>query len=311
MDIETLSLFSSVMRLRSFTASARLLDLDPSIVSRRIAELERELGFRLFQRTTRKLLPTEAGQRYFARIAPLLAEIMAAKEEGRDLLAHPNGWIKVTASVAFGEAILAPLISEFQEIYPDLFVELLLSDSTLDIVSEGIDVAIRLGTLVAHSELVVSKLINTRYHLCASPQYLVKAPRIKTPNDIVHHRCLASSLPDFRSLWKFRNRQGQQIEIPIEPVLVTSNAMALRRAAMTGAGIALLADWLIDADIAKGDLVSLLPQYRVTATNFDTAAWIFYPNRAYLPLKVRVFIDFLKRYVKQNSKLISSSPKLR
>ena len=170
MDISTLQIFVEVMRQGSFAAVARDRDLDPSSVSRTIAALEKELGVRLFQRTTRRLSPTEAGTVYFERIEPLVEEMQQAIDIALDTAGQPKGTLRVTASVSFGQKCIVPLLPDFGFRYPELAIDLFLTDAVVDLFAERIDLAIRLG-LLTDSTLVAQPLMRTRYRVCASPQY--------------------------------------------------------------------------------------------------------------------------------------------
>ena len=293
MDLSSLQIFAEVMRRGSFAAVARDRDVSPSAISRSVAALEAELGLRLFQRTTRRLAPTETGALYFARIEPLLGELEQARQAATDVGEEPSGTLRVTASVAFGQVCLVPLLPELHRRYPELALELLLSDSNLDMVAERIDVALRLAPRM-DSGLIGLRLFDTHYRVCASPDYLARTGEIGAPQDLSELSCLVFALPGYRSRWIFLDRAGERTEVQIDGRFVISSALGLRDCALNGLGPALLANWLIDDDIAAGKLVDLYPHHRVTATDFDTAAWLLYPSRAYLPLKVRAFIDFLK-----------------
>jgi DNA-binding transcriptional LysR family regulator len=300
MDIATLQLFVEVMNQGSFAAVARDRNVDPSSVSRAIAGLEAELGIRLFQRTTRQLSPTEAGKTYFDRIEPLVAEIQQATDIATDVSGQPQGTLRVTASASFGLKCIVPLLPEFQQLYPDLTVDLLLTDAVVDLVAERIDVAVRLG-LLADSTLIARQLMRTHYTVCASPSYLQISAPLKEPTDLAQHNCLLFPIAGFRDRWIFRDRQGKLSEIPISGRTVISSALALQQCAIAGMGLALLPNWSIDLDLQQGDLLDVFPDYAVTATDFNTAAWLVYPSRAYIPLKVRLFMEFLKRSISTRS----------
>lgn len=294
MDLENLRIFIEVARRGSFAAVARDHNIDPSSVSRVVASLEEELGIRLFQRTTRHLTLTEAGNLYLCRVDALLDELEHARDEALAVSVGPIGTLRVTTSVAFGHKFLVPLLAEFRNFFPDLKLELLLTDTNLDLVSERVDLAIRLGPNIQIGVICV-KLFNTRYRVCVSPAYLEREKYLHVPDDLRVHKCLLFTLPNFRSRWLFRDNNGTVSEVPIEGDVVISNALALRDCALAGMGPALLANWLIDEDIAQGKLLDLFPNYHVTATDFETAAWLLYPSQTYLPNKVRVMINFLKR----------------
>ncbi|MDJ0703907.1 MAG: LysR family transcriptional regulator [Leptolyngbyaceae cyanobacterium MO_188.B28] len=296
MDLTGLQIFVEVMRQGSFAAVARDRNIDPSSVSRTIAGLEQELGVRLFQRTTRRLSPTEAGAVYFERIEPLIEEMQQAIHIATDISGQPKGTLRITASAAFGQTCIVPLLPEFGKLYPDLTVDLLLTDAVVDLIAERIDVAVRLGPL-ADSTLVAQQLMRTHYRVCASPQYLQQWGQPTQPSDIEGHNCLLFPLAGFRSRWIFRDSNGVTCEAPVRGKTVISNAIALQQCAIAGMGLALLPNWLIDKDLHIGALVNVFPNYDVTATDFNTAAWLVYPSRAYFPLKVRVFIEFLKQSI--------------
>ncbi len=294
MDLSVLQTFVEVMRHGSFAAVARDRNIDPSAVSRSIAGLEKELGVRLFQRTTRQLSPTEEGAAYFERIAPLVEEIEQANDVAADLSGQPRGELRVTASVAYGMKRIVPLMPRFADAYPDLTIDLLLTDAVVDLVTERVDLAVRLGIL-PDSTLIAQRLVTVHYRVCASPAYLKAYGSPTEPGDIVHHNCLRFPLPGFRTRWIFRDGDGVITEAPVQGRTLISNALALQACAINGMGLVLLPNWLVDDEIQTGRLIHVLPEYEVAANDFDSAVWLVYPSRAYVPLKVRHFIDYLKQ----------------
>lgn len=295
-DIALVRLFVDVSQKLSFVAVANDRDINPSSVSRAINQLEQQLGVRLLQRTTRTMALTDAGMDYLQRVGPILEEFDAATDAVRGATTAVSGTLRLTASVAFGERVLVPLLPRLRDRHPRLELQLVFTDATLDLVSESIDLAIRLGPRLA-GDVVTTRLFATAYRVVASPQYLESAASIEKPADLAHHACTVFSLPAFRSEWRFRKRDGrghrQSHVVEISPGIAVSSALSLRSIVLAGGGPALLADWLVDDDIAAGRLVDVLPGYDVTATDFDTGAWLVYPTRAYLPRKVRAAIDFL------------------
>jgi DNA-binding transcriptional LysR family regulator len=296
MDISILQMFVDVVKQGSFASVARDRNVDPSSVSRAIASLEEELGIRLFQRTTRQLSPTEAGTTYFERIEPLVEEMQQAINVAADVSGQPKGKLRVTASVSFGLKCIVPLLPQFEALYPDLTIDLLLTDTVVDLFADRIDVAVRLGLLV-NSTLIAQQLTKTHYCVCASPEYLKRCGKPEKPIEIDHHPCLLFPLAGFRSRWIFKDRNGNLSEVPVSGRTLISSAIALQQCAIAGMGLALLPNWLIEEDLRVGTLVNVFADYAVTATDFNTAAWLVYPSRAYVPLKVRVFIDFLKNSI--------------
>lgn len=282
-----------VAQLGSFAAVARKLELDPSSVSRTIASLENELSIRLFQRTTRRLELTEAGEIYLNRIKPVLNEFDHALDEAQRVSTGPGGTLRMTTSVSFGQVCILPLISEFKNLYPDIKLELILTDTVVDVVAESIDLALRLGP-EPDSELIGTRLLSPKYHVCVSPDYFDSHPVINRPDDLQQHNCIVFTLPEYKSQWLFKDQGANLYQAKIKSDLSISSAVALRECALNGMGPVLLAEWLVNQDIKNGKLISILNDYQVTAENFDTAVWLLYPSRNFLPNKTRVMIDFLK-----------------
>jgi DNA-binding transcriptional LysR family regulator len=293
MDVEALRMFVSVAHRGSFAAAAKEQDLDPSSVSRVIAGLEDALGLRLFQRSTRKMSLTEAGDLYLAKIEPLIDEMERARTEALNVSAGARGTLRITASVTFGQTIIMPLLPKFRALHPELKLDGLFTDQNVDLIQERIDLAVRLGPSI-DGDLIATKLMDTQYRVVASPDYLARHAPIERPADLAHHACLLFALRAFRSRWIFRDAKGVIEEVPIHGDITLSPAGSLVAAARDGLGPSLLPDYLVDREIKAGRLMHLLPDFDVTATTFSTAAWLIYPSRAYLPNKVRAMIDFLK-----------------
>jgi len=294
MDISVLQTFLDVVRQGSFAAVARDRNLDPSAVSRAVANLENELGVRLFQRTTRRLSLTEAGTVFHRRTEPLMEDISGAISAAREISNQPRGTLRITASVSFGLACIVPHLPSFEAQYRDLAIDLVLTDLVLDLVRERIDVAIRLGKM-ADSTLIAHRLMSTHYTVCASPDYLERNERLQNPQALGEHRCLRFPLEGFRSRWLFRDQTGTVETVTVQGKIVISNAIALLNCTLSGMGISLLPNWLIRDDLATGKLIDIFPNHAVTATDFETAAWFVYPSRRYLPLNVKIFTDFLRQ----------------
>lgn len=302
MDLSTLRIFIDVVRNGSFSAVAKERNADPSSISRTVASLEKELGVRLLQRTTRQLVPTEAGQFYFERVESLTEELERAGQGAADFANEISGTLRVTTSVSFGLRCIVPRLPEFSRSYPDLTVDLQLSDSLVDLVAEKIDVAIRLGPL-RDSSLVAQQLLRTRYSVCASPAYLARNGAPKTPHELDRHNCLRFPFGGFRSRWIFRDVAGKQHEVPVHGNLLISNALGLLECALAGMGLALLPHWLTGEHYQNGSLVRVLQDYDVTATDFNTAISLVYPSRSYTPLKVKAFNEFMRQSLQEWAKI--------
>ena len=239
MNLDTLDLFVEVARKRSFAAVAKKRNVDPSSVSRAIADLEAELGLRLFQRTTRTMTLTEAGDVYLSRIEPLTEEIARAREAALQVTGQPRGLLRITASVTFGQMCIMPLLGEFRALYPHLKVECLFTDANLDLVADRIDLAVRLAPIV-RGDLIVSKLMDTRYRVVASPAYLASRPPVGRPSDLSAHKVLFFNLKAFRNRWLFRDAAGHVESVPIDGDITLAPAGSLLAAAIDGLGPALL-----------------------------------------------------------------------
>lgn len=295
MDTDLLKTALTVERVGSFASAAREVGVDPSSISRQIAILEAALGLRLFERTTRRLSPTEAGRQYLERIGPALEAMDDAADAARDTMSEPAGPLRVTASVAFGERWLLPRVADFRRLHPKIDLELILSDGRLDLTAEGIDLGLRLGTRPTSGTMVFSKLFDTRYRVVASPEHLARFGRPARPEELGDHDGVLFRLPGFRDGWRFRRAPDTRVSEALpKPSLVISNALAVRRAAVMGQGAALLAEWTITEDLSSGRLVDLFPDHEVSAGDFDSAAWLVYSSRHYVPRRLRVFMDHLR-----------------
>ncbi|MEP5758612.1 MAG: LysR family transcriptional regulator [Litoreibacter sp.] len=294
MDLNALKFALRVAELGSFSAVAREANVNHSSVSRAIAGLEDRLGLRLFQRTSRMLSVTAEGERYLRRIAPLIEELEEARRDARSERVKPSGQLRLTASVAYGMKQIVPHLSRLQKQAPDLEIELVLSDGNLDLIADRIDLAVRLAP-APKGDLISSRLHATRYHIVANPDWIARHGAPKHPEDISGINCVRGTLPGQRDMWRFRSDADRKItQIDVGGSTLISNPLAQSEACLNGLGPALLADWLVRQEIETGQLINLFPNHMVTATTFETAAWILYPSRAYLPAKVRLAIDHLR-----------------
>jgi DNA-binding transcriptional LysR family regulator len=294
MDLHALAIFVETVRKRSFTAVANDRDVDPTTISRTIAALEQELNLRLFHRTTRSVQPTEAGMIYFERVEPLVEELRKAQLAASDVQQQPRGVVRVACPVSFAELNITPLLAIFAQQYPEIRFELILTDTPVDLVTEQLDLAIRIGTL-HDSTLVAHKLCPMVARVCATPTYLRTHGHPATPADLSQHRCLLLALPGFsRSTWKFIDAAGLTSEVVVNELLRTSNAIALKQWALADMGITLQARWIVGRELRTGQLVDVFPKHQVTAAFDDAAAWLLYPSRKYVPQKVQVLVAFLR-----------------
>jgi DNA-binding transcriptional LysR family regulator len=293
MDIHQLRTFVCVVNQGSFAAAARQLDVAPSGVTRAVAALERELGVRLMQRTTRLQSLTEAGCAYHEHAKAALEALERAEDEAKAMQSEVSGSVRLTASVAFGHVVVLPLLPALHRAHPGIQLEVLLTDSLLDLVADRVDVALRIGP-AADSSLVGTRLMKVSYRVVASPAYLAAHGRPTAPPDLRGCDCLRFPLGGSRTEWKFRDKGTRDETVVVGGWLALSTPLAVHRAALEGLGPALLPDWLVSFDIAAGRLVDLFVDHEVTATSFDTDVWSLYPSRSHLPRRVRAVLDFIK-----------------
>ena len=291
MNLGSLKLLVDVARASSFAKAAHVHDLDPSVVSRRIATLERDLGFRLFQRTTRVIALTEAGSVFLSRVEPHLVAIDEATTAGRDLTEQPVGLLRVTASTSFGYEILAPLLPKFLESSPDVGLELLLTDRRINLIEEGIDLAVRLGSL-PDSEFVATRLMPVRFRIYADGSH---ARFAKPPEKL---NCLTYGGGLQRDLVHLRDKSGSTSTMKLTGSVSISNVLALKRCACLGMGPAFLPDWLVREELKAGSLIDMFPGWEFLTGEDEPAAWFVYPTRLYVPLKVKRFIEFFTSEVR-------------
>lgn len=272
----------------SFSGAARAMDLTPSAVSKQISALEDRLGVRLFNRTTRHISLTEAGQAFYERCNRIMAEIEEAEETASSLQDQVRGTLRVSATAAFARVEVLPLLKEFLDRYPDLSIQIELTDRPVDVVEEGLDAAIRLHEQVDDPSLVARKLAVNRRIICAAPSYLERHGIPSAPEELLHHNCLTLYTVSRFNDWEFEGTDGNRV-LHVAGNFQANTADALYKAAIAGIGLARLSTWLVAPDIRAGRLVSVLPQY----THEKSAYYALYPHRRHLSRKVRAFVDFL------------------
>lgn len=287
-NITDLVIFVAVVKAGSLSAAGRELGFSSAVVSKRLQRLEQQLGVRLLNRSTRQLCITEEGSRYHDYCVRVLAELEEAETLITSGHSQPKGTLRVTVPAAFGRLHIAPLVPVFLKRYPELRLSLHLSDAKVDIIEDGYDVAVRIGEM-KDSNLVSRHLGIDRRKVVATPFYLEKLGRPKTPEDLINHNALLFANPAPLDLWQFIDANGKTHSIKMTGNFETNNCDALRAALYADAGIALRPLWDVWKDIETGALEVLLSEYTHPSFNIQAV----YPNRRYLSRKVRVFIDLL------------------
>lgn len=287
-QISDIAVFVQVVEQGSFTAAAEHLSLSKAAASKYVGRLEKRLGARLLNRTTRRLTLTEAGESLYARAAVAIADLAAAESCVVELTGQPRGRLRVTAPSHFGEVFLAPLFSEFRSRYPDVTLDLDLDNRIVDLVQEGFDVGIRITTL-ASSSLVARKLADIRMVTVASPAYLAKHGMPRVPSDLREHECLAYSLDRTPSEWRYCHGLHRLISVRVQGSFRCNNDGALKRAALDGLGILRFPALFVERELREGTLAAVLQEFEMQKVTLSAV----FPTRQNLAPKVRVFVDFL------------------
>lgn len=283
-----MAVFVRVVETESFSEAARGMKLTPSAVSKLIGRLEDRLGARLLNRTTRRLSLTEEGRAYYQRVLPILSAIDEAERAVTELHDEPRGLLKVNSSTAFGHLHVAPLLPELLEKFPEMRVQLTLTDSIVNLVEEEVDVAIRIQRM-PDSTLIARKLATAQRVVAAAPSYLEKHGVPKTPEDLKDHNCLTLSFASQLNQWEFKGPDGPE-RYRVGGNFETNNAVAMEQAGAAGLGLIRAADFVIADDVRAGRLVPVLTDYE-----FDepTNIYAVYSHARHLSPKVRAFVDAL------------------
>jgi len=285
-DLEAWAIFASVAEYRSFSGAAEAIGLSKATVSKAITRLEAHLGQSLFHRTSRRLTLTESGKGLAEHAARMLAEAQAAEEAAHNAASAPAGMIRVAAPMSLGLLAVAPVIADFLALHPGIEIDLHLSDARVDIVAEGYDVALRVAAL-PDSSLRARKLADMRAHLVAAPAYFAAHGRPTHPAQLGEHRCLAyTNVP---GPWRFFGPDGAEVSVRPRGPLSTNSGDAMLPALRAGLAIALLPDFLVDAELAAGTLEALLPDWSPPAG----ALHLMTPPGTLRPARVEALIEFL------------------
>jgi DNA-binding transcriptional LysR family regulator len=285
--LSSMRAFVKVVEHGSFSEAARSLRLSRSVISKYVMELERQLGVQLLNRTTRSASPTENGRAYYERSVAILAELEEADLAVTRLQAEPRGLLRINAPMSFGTLHLGPALAAFMEKYPELQMQLTLSDEQIDSVQEGFDVTLRIAEL-ASSSLIARRLVAVQRVFCASPEYIKRRGVPQHPKELKDHDCLTYGFLATGNQWKLTGPDGEHwISVPWK--LCANNAEVLKQAALNGRGIALLPTFIAGAELESAALVPVLKKYQAP----EIALYAIYPPTRHLSSKVRLFIDFL------------------
>ena len=297
--------FVAAVEAGSFVKAADGLNISKAVISKHVLGLEQRLGVRLLNRTTRRQSLTDAGRIYFDRAKQILESLEDADATVASSASRPTGTLRVTAPLTFGLLRLAPLWGEFMSRYPEVKLDITLSDRVVDLVDEGFDVAVRIARL-PDSSLVSRKLTSARMVMCASPAYLRQYGTPKTLTEVARRPVLAYTYLSTGDTWKFE-RDGVAHQVTTNPIMRSNNGDTCRAAALAGRGIILQPSFLIAADLERGNLVEILPNYK----GVELGLYAVYPSRTLLSAKVRVLVDFLAENFTDTKRANATIPKHR
>ena len=285
--VASMRVFTAVVDAGSFAGAAEKLDLSRGMATRYVAQLEAHLGVRLLHRTTRKLSLTEAGTDYYQRATQVLAMVEEAETSVAQEASVPRGTLRVTSSQAFGVRHLGCAVTEYLQRYPGVQIDVTLNDRVVDLVEEGFDLAVRVAARIEPG-LIARKLAPARIVACASPSYLKKHGAPKSPEELGDHNCLTYTNWSLQNDWRFRRKDVER-KVSISGNLRGNNGDILSTAAIEGLGVILHPTFMVYEALREKKLVRILPDWKVD----DLTVFAVYPNRKFLPPKVRSFIDFL------------------
>ena len=295
----SLTAFVRVVESGSFSAAARRLNMSTTMVSNHVQALEDRLGVRLLNRTTRKVNLTEIGKAYYDRSTQILADLEQADDVAGALQSTPRGTLRIYCTTHI-VPFVSPVVTQFLATYPDVKVELIIGESSIDMIDEGFDIALRLIPS-PDSSLIVRSLATWRHVLCCSHSYVERHGRVLELAELGKRNCFRHVNYPYGDEWRFVDRKGTPASVRVTGNLISNSGETLRRAALEGGGIFLAPGFLVRDDLDAGRLIRLLPEYRPIELSMNAV----YPHRHHLSAKVRTFIDMLVHLGVEHQKLIN------
>ena len=296
-DLEGLAIFAKIVETRSFAGAAAELALSKATISKAVGRLEARLGVRLFNRTSRRLAVTDAGRRLAERAAHILAEGEAAESDALAQSAAPRGLVRLAAPMSFGLRRLAPILPDFLAEFPEISIDLHLSDATIDLIGEGFDAALRIATL-PDSSLIARRLCGIARHLVGAPAYLDRHGRPSHPLHLAAHACLCYAYLPTPELWRFVNQAGEEAAVRPAGQLRANNGDALMPALLAGLGLAVQPDFIVDEAIADGRLELIMPDWTLPLGGL----YLVMPPGGPRPARIEVLGDFLSKRLARSSR---------
>jgi DNA-binding transcriptional LysR family regulator len=290
--------FVAVVETGSFSAAARRLDVGQPAVSKSVAQLEERLGVRLLLRSSRSLTPTEAGQTYYAYARRAIDEAEEADLAARGASASLTGRIRISAAVSFARLHIVPRLNEFLELHPQLSVDVVLDDRNVDLMEEGIDVALRMGDL-ADSGMTARKIADAPRWVVAAPGYLAAHGEPKTPSDLAQHQAVIYSQRGGGASWRF-SRNATEVSVVVSGRVQVSAAEGVRAAVLSGMGVAIASEWMFSPELASGAVKRILTEWSLPRIDL----WAVYPSGRKSSAKARAFVDFVQAVLDQAAQAV-------
>ncbi|OWW20557.1 LysR family transcriptional regulator [Noviherbaspirillum denitrificans] len=289
--LQSMRVFAKVVEQGSFAAAGKALDISNAVVTRHVADLEEHLGTRLLNRTTRRLSLTETGHAYLERVLQILQEIEDAEAIASSQSKKPSGTLRLYAHLGFGQTQLAHVMPAFAAKFPDVTLDVTLSDRSVDLVEDSFDAGIFIDFQKFDSGMIARQLAVSEAILCASPQYIKANGTLRNVEDIAKHSCLNFSYEQLRHYWPMKGLDGETINVPVHGKVISNNGELLRQCALAGMGIVIRPSFALGDDLAAGRLVRLLPNHELGRLT----VMLVYPSRRLLSAKVRSFVDFMQQ----------------
>jgi DNA-binding transcriptional LysR family regulator len=282
--------FNCVVETGSISKASKIFDVQPSSISRQLASLESELGIRLLERTTRNVGLTEAGKTYYDYSKRIISELEEAKRAVGDLQLSPIGNLKISTTVGFGESWVLPLLPKFRRAYPDIHIEVELTERIVDLIEENVDIAIRSGRL-PDSSLIARKLVDNHFILCSSPEYMDENGLPDSPEQLINHDCVVYGYHGWKDWYLVKNNFQK---LAIKHYMTVDSVNGQKQLILHGGGIALIPYWAVKDELASGQLIQVLPEHQFSPCLHLSSTYAIYQNRNLVSSKVRVFLDFLR-----------------
>jgi DNA-binding transcriptional LysR family regulator len=290
--------FIDVVEAEGFSAAARKIGRSKALLSKYVRELEDELGALLLNRTTRQFSLTETGHTYYQRASEILRDVESLKETVRDSSSDIKGRIKISAPRTFADADIGQSLIDFCTEQPDIVLDVRLDDRFVDLVEEGFDLAIRI-TRMEDSSLIAKRIAPFKVIVCGTPELIKSVGRPERPEQLPSLPCIIDTNNRSRNTWQFYNGDAPPISVQLSGPIEINSPLATRRAALAGLGFALLPDFIAQPEVDSGRLIPVLEEFAMR----DAGIYAVYPHRRYLPAKVRVLVDYLAKWFKDNRKV--------